>query len=500
MFKPQFLVFCVLGVSVLISGCETGISGTSNENQPPTTFLTVKEINRSDEGRLSSQINISWWGDDPDGYIEGYEIAINDTTEGNWIYTERTDSLFVLPITEGQDVDDVLFKVRSIDNEGLKDPNGARVVFPIKNSKPTVQIVPTESAPDTTYSIASFGWVIGDPDGFVNIDRTEIAFNDSNGVWTEIPFEDEEVFISLEIESSSADIFLGRSLRNTGITINGINENESNIFYVRTIDEAGASSPIDTVRWYVKEQTSNILLLNDVDLTNFNEIISFHRQQLDSIGLNNLDYWQINDGEFGSGRKVPLSDAFPSVIDPILQKTLAQWDHIYWVSNDLDRNITYAQEILNEFFDNGGTVFFNIPTKGLSNSDPLFNFLPIAELASFSGLQTGPLIRNGTDLTPIDNSNLPILQVTQNNTSVYPFKVASGATPLYSAEVRATLVTGGSQQYEGPNTVALRNPEGNVIFFGFDLRQLNGNSNVDDLLENLLNEQLCFDGSCQPKL
>lgn len=483
---------------MLVSGCDTGISGTMNENQLPSTFLTVNEINRQDDARLSSQIEISWWGDDPDGYIQGYEFAINDTSEGAWTYTERTDSTFVLPITEGQDVDDVLFKVRAVDNDGEKDPNGARVVFPIKNSRPTVQIVPTESAPDTTYSIASFGWVIGDPDGFVNIDRTEIAFNDTNGVWTEIPFgDDEEVFISLEIEGGVAEIFQGRSLLQTGITINGINENESNMFYVRTIDQAGAASPTDTVRWYVKEQSSNILLLNDVDLTNHAEIVAFHQQQLSSIGLDNIDYWQINDGEFGSGRKVPLSDAFPAVIDPILQKTLAQWDHIYWISNDLDRNITYAQEILVDFFNNGGTVFFNIPTKGLSNSDPLFDFLPIASLASFSGLQTGPLIRNGSEVTPVNNPDLPVLQVTQNNTNVYPFEVASGAFPLYSAEVRATLVTGGSQPYEGANTIALQNPERDMIFFGLELRQLNGNENVDDLLDYFLNEELCFDGSCQ---
>lgn len=499
MFKTRILLLVAVSTSLLISGCDTGITGSENENQLPSTFLTVKEINRSDDARLSSQINISWWGDDPDGYIEGYEFAINDTSEGAWTYTEKTDSLFVLPITRGQSADDVLFKVRAVDNSGGVDPKGARVVFPIKNTPPTVQVVPTESAPDTTYSIVSFGWVIDDPDGFINIERTEVAFNDTSaGSWTPIPFgDDEQVFISLEIEGSSAEIFQGRSLQATGLTIDGINQNGDNTFYVRTIDQAGASSEIDTVSWYVKEQQSNILFLNDVDLVNNAEIVAFHKSQMASVGLNNLDTWIINDGEFGSGRKVPLSDAFPSVIDPILQKTLAQWDHIYWVSNDLDRNITYAQEILVDFFDNGGTVFFNIPTKGLSNSDPLFDFLPIERLASFSGLQTGPFIRSGSPISPIDNPNLPVLEVTQNNTNVYPFEVASGTTPLYSAEVRATLVTGGSQEYDGPNTVALQNPEGNVVFFGIELRQINGNDNVDELLDYILNEELCFDGSCQ---
>lgn len=499
MFRSYIIILLLFATGLIISACETGISGTENENQLPKTFLTVNDINRSEDARLSSQINISWWADDPDGYIDGYEYAINDTSEGAWSFTRATDSTFVLPISQGQDVDNVLFKIRAIDNDGGVDPVGARVVFPIKNSNPTVEIVPTETVPDTTYSIASFGWIVDDPDGFINIERTEIAFNDTNGTWTEIPIaEDGEIFISLEIEDNSADVFLGRSVQSTNITVDGIRPNDSNIFYVRTIDQAGASSAIDTVSWYVKEQQSNILFLNDVDLTNNAEIAAFHKQQLSAVGLNNVDTWLINDGEFGSGRKVPLSDAFPGVIDPILQKTLAQWDHIYWISNDLDRNITYAQEILVDFFSAGGTVFFNIPTKGLSNSDPLFDFLPIANLASFSGLQTGPLIRNGSELSPIDNDQIPALEVTQNNTNVYPFEVSSGAIPLYSADIRATLVTGGSQAYDGPNTIALKNPEGNLIFFGIELGQVNGQDNVDVVLDYFLNTELCFDGSCQP--
>lgn len=496
-------LFFIVSIGFCVAACDSGISGNFNENQLPTTFLTVKEINQSEENRLSSQINISWWGDDPDGYVDGYEFAINDTSEGAWTYTKRTDSTFVLPITQGQAVDDVFFKVRSIDNDDDKDPKGASVVFPIKNSIPTVQVVPTESAPDTTYSITSFGWVMNDPDGFVNIERTEIAFNDTSGTWTNIPFgEDEEVFITLEIGDGAAEVFQGRSYRQTGITVEGINKNASNMFYVRTIDQAGASSEIDTVRWYVKEQNSNILFLNDNDLSNNQEIVAFHRDQLQSIGITNFDYWDISDGELESDRKVPLSNAFPSVIDPVLKRVLAQWDHIYWISNDLDRNITYAQEILVQFFDNGGNVFFNIPTKGLSNTDPLFNFLPIARYASYvgeedqEGLGTGPFIKKDNEIFPIQGQDT--LRVVQNITNVYGFEVTDAATPLYYADFRTTLSTGGTGVNTDPgDRVAFLNPEGNIVFFGIDLRLVNGNDNVDELLRYFLIDELCFDGSCQ---
>lgn len=88
MFRSYIIILLLFATGLIISACETGISGTENENQLPKTFLTVNDINRSEDARLSSQINISWWADDPDGYIDGYEYAINDTSEGAWSFTE----------------------------------------------------------------------------------------------------------------------------------------------------------------------------------------------------------------------------------------------------------------------------------------------------------------------------------------------------------------------------------------------------------------------------
>ena len=168
------LLFWIIG-----SSCETGITGDIIENQPPSTFMTIAGIDREDEFRLSSQIRISWWGNDPDGYVAGFEYAINDTSEGAWSFTIRTDSTFILPITEGQTVDDVLFKVRAIDNDGAKDPVGARLQYPIVNSTPSVKFKSNETPADTMFGIASFGWTIDDPDGLLNVRSTQITFNDT---------------------------------------------------------------------------------------------------------------------------------------------------------------------------------------------------------------------------------------------------------------------------------------------------------------------------------
>ena len=102
----------------LILSCETAPTGDFVDNRPPNTFLTVEQINREGDFRLSSQINISWWGTDSDGYIVGYEYAINDTSENAWSFTTKTDSTFILPISEGLSEDNVLFKIRAIDDDG----------------------------------------------------------------------------------------------------------------------------------------------------------------------------------------------------------------------------------------------------------------------------------------------------------------------------------------------------------------------------------------------
>ncbi|SMO83912.1 hypothetical protein [Gracilimonas mengyeensis] len=499
MYSSKYIIFFILA-GVIFAGCDSGITGEKNENQPPKTYLTVQEINRPDDNRLSSQITISWWGDDPDGYIQGFEYAIGDTTEDNWGYTERTDSTFILPITPGQAFDDVLFKVRAVDNQGLKDPKGARVVFPIKNTPPTVQIVSTESVPDTTYSIASFGWVVSDPDGFINIDRTEIAFNDTNGTWTEIPLEEnDEVFISLEIGEQSSQVYQGRSYRQTGISIEGINQNAENMFYVRTVDEAGAVSSVDTLRWFVKKQQSNILIIYDFAGAINKETIRYHKQKLAEIGLTNFDTWDISGGEFGTDGKVRLSENLPNVIDPVLQNTMVQWDHIYWISNSLNRNLTYAQEMLQQFFNAEGTLFINAPSSRISETDPLLNFLPIDSFTSYTGDDgrgDGPYIIRNSEITPVAAGSFPTLQITQSEINIYGFQVISAADALYQADIKMRTISG-FEDYDAPNTIALKNPEENMIYFGIPLSNVDGYDNVTELLNQFINQELCFNGACQ---
>lgn len=496
-FYKITLLFAVLVTSVL--SCDSSVSGNLNENVPPTTFLTVDKIDREGDFRLSSQISISWWGNDGDGYIVGYEYAINDTMDGDWTFTERTDSTFILPITEGQAEDDVLFKIRAIDNDGDTDPVGARLVFPIVNSSPSISINLTEKPADTLFSVASFGWTINDPDGLKNILTTEVAINDTVNGWTSIPIPEDEnrIFISLEVDNSSvgektASVFLGRSYTSAPeIEIPGTVVGQRNTFYVRTTDNAGAVSPIDSVSWYTKIQNSRTLFLNDYAGASSFANQAFHLNLLDQNGIT-PDVWIINDGEV-TNEKVALSSAFPLVVDPTLKKTLAKWDHIYWLSNDIDRNITYALDITDEFFENSdASIFVTMPMKGISQNDEIFSFLPVDSIGVLSGIQTGFLLNANTDVTSTSAGVTETLLIDSRIVGSYPLKPTSGGTALYETDFRATTLIGANQDYVGDESVAIENAEGNLIYFGLDLMNLDGNNNLNAMINELLIGRLNF--------
>ena len=460
--------------------------------------MTVDRINRDGDFRLSSQIDISWWGNDSDGYIVGYEYAINDTSEGAWTFTTKTDSTFILPITSGESIDDVLFKVRAVDNDEARDPVGARLVYPIVNSSPSVAINSTETPPDTLFSIASFGWTVDDPDGIGNIASTEIAVNDTINGWVEMPIPDGEntVFINIELENDGVlgeqlgTVYLGRSYTTAqNLNVPGLKVGEMNTFYVRATDNAGAVSNVDSKSWFIKPRTSNTLFLNDFYGSATLESQALHLSILNDLGIQ-PDVWMINDKEVAQ-EKVELSDAFPTVLDPTLKKTLAKWDHIYWVSDDIDRNITYALDITDEFFDDNGTMFVTIPTKNISINDEIFNFLPVDSLGVLEGIQTDFLLRNGTEVTPVSGSG-DTLTVNRSTTGIYPMKPIANATSLYDADFYATTVLGFNQDYQKSESVAIENPEGSLIYFGLEFTKLDSYNGLVNVLETMLIDRLNF--------
>lgn len=486
-------VSLIAALALITLSCQdTGVQGELKENRPPKTYLTLDGVNRPDDNRLNSQVRIRWWGDDPDGYITGYEYNINNT---GWRFTAKTDSVFVLPIPTGNETADVLFSIRAIDNQGALDPNPPSLTFPIVNSKPNIRFNTVEQPSDTTFHVFSFGWTASDPDGIANLDYTEIAVNDTVNGWVRMP--DGVNFVTVNIQNGTSatangQVFLGKSYVSTALILPGIVMNSGNTFYVRAVDQAGARSAIERKRWYVKRQTSRVLVVNDDASPNTQTRLNNHLNWLRQSGITTVDVIQATDGTASGGFKAPLSVAFQKTLDPTMNKTFAKWDYIYWVSENLDRNITYALEMTVDFFRTGGKMFINIPTKTLPSTDPVFTFLPFDRLGvpGVTGAQ-GFLIQSNTALTPVDVLTAPNARIgAANITGVSPLVPTGGSKVLYNAVFRVRQLIG-SQPFTGNPAIAVIGADGNMAYLGIDAASINP-ADIQPMIRFIVIDQLGF--------
>lgn len=515
MRKTQSLIILLF---ITIISCEDGLKGDFSENLEPNTSLTLNSINLPEGERLLSQVNISWWGDDPDGFVIGYEFFIGDplnASEEDWVFTNKSDSIFILPIPQGSNDADVTFSVRAVDNEDLRDSSPSSLVFPITNTEPSIQFIANELPPDTTYRILSFGFIATDPDGDLNLNRIEIALNDtsSENNWVEISVDAD--FVTLQIDDTlsipEARIFIGRNLRELDSKFSSVNLNQDNEFFIRSIDNAGSVSEVKSHVWYVKKQESKILFLNDYFGTSSNARAQLHLSVLENIGIDKVDYIDISDGVVSGGTRVALSNAFPDrdLANPTINKMLAEWDYIYWISDDLNRNIGYALELTTQFFEEGGKMFINIPIEFISDQNPIFQFLP------FQGVQAPPEERNAEFIVQKCTSIIaseglgynPSLRFKANVFPSYPIIPFTESVDLFEAEFRTVLRNPTAiADYDGIKIVSAMNQEQSILYFGFDLNDFTtssstcsdseGNlppSDLEGLLDYLIIETLGFE-------
>lgn len=492
-FKISILSFFVV---TIITACDSSLNGSFKENLPPKTHLTVKQINR-DENRLNSQINISWWGEDPDGYVVGFEFSIGgDTVTYPWVYTTSYDSTFVLPIPPGELEADIQFQVRAIDNEGLRDPVGASLQFPIKNSPPEVSFNAVESPPDTTFNVFSFGLVLSDPDGKANLNRIEIALNDKNE-WIQVSTDHTLItMISSKSQMATGEVslFSGSTLTPLESSFNNLKFDDTNTLYIRAFDNAEAVSKIDSLSWFVKSVTSRILVVNDFESATVPaDRYSTYKQYLTEAGITTYDELYLTEGSAGGNQRVLLSESLPdiSLTTPTITTLFAQWDFIIWFSSDLDRNISYTPILLPTFLGNGGKLFINVPSRNMEEDHPTFSILPIAGYTQLPSGARSFQIRNDSTIRPLTNISYPVLEISSNISSRYPLIASSGATELYIADFRVNMLLGNAQ-FEGNEVIAVKSAEENIIYFSLELSNINKAGNMGDFLKVMTIDELGF--------
>lgn len=492
---------------LILTGCDSDISGTPFENQPPNTELSVRDTslvdNINEEDRLASTVAASWSGSDPDGFVSAFEVRFYDddgflAPEEGWSRTTSTDTLVLLPIPRGERVANVVFEVRAIDNESSIDPTPARTVFPIQNAPPSLRLDSFESPPDTTFTIISFAWEIDDPEGIENIDRVEISLNDSTNFQT-LPADISFITLIANVDPNAAppaeidaEVLSGRALRSTNITLPGLRLDDDNILYLRAVDLTDTTSALvsypedETGTWFVKVPRGRILYVNDYRKNTWPSIQEFHLNLLGEYLPENeeIDTWNLSEPFVsGSGGNVGRSNALPASAEPMLEQSLALYEYIYWVStntinNTSGNNLPFAASATNTFFENGGRMMVHSPISPPADpadllGNPAILLLPVTGVVTFPDtLRQSLRLQSDAAITPVGSlpgvaTPLPPLKSPGFIIGTLPYQaLGDNVVELYSADYTYLTRQGGTGPWFGSSTVASISADQRVGLFG----------------------------------
>ncbi len=303
----RYLVF-ILVLIVTLAGCRRG---ELKPNELPDTRLSIESINLSGENRLNSQVRLSWYGTDQDGYIKGFEISLDNQ---NWDFTTVQDSVFIFALETGSDTTDIDFYVRAIDNDNNTDPSPAYLSIPLKNSVPVASFNDNLSPRDTALCVSTFSWEATDPDGDQTVQQVFVRFN--NGQWTEISTR--ENLISFVVDTSigsgpaTAQLYYGRNDEPENITIDGLQVGAENVLYIKAVDLAGSESAVDTSQsFYLRNKTpgADVLWVS----AHTPNIAAAYRSFLnkESVQYDFLDY----GSDFGSRQPVYWDPTFKLILN-----------------------------------------------------------------------------------------------------------------------------------------------------------------------------------------
>jgi len=451
-YPGRFLLIGVmLAFLVLWEVCGEHHSTKYNENLPPETSIFI-----SSSGTLnptqSVQV-ISWDGRDPDGFVIGFYYRWKselDSTE--WVFTRSYSDTFELSISG--DTASYTFQIKAIDDDSLADPTPASQLFPIKNTIPEINWVTNSRIPDTTFTVASFSWKANDLDGDSTITNFEWALDDTTN-WTSISGLSRAVTINAD---------------------NGLTEGE-HCFYLRAVDIAGAKSKIirmpEDATWYVKEPIGGYLLVDDYSSETIGSGYpdKYYKSTLKSL-IGDFNYWNIEE-------------QFPASTTQFTE-TLKLFDRIIWYTDlimETDDHFIAAQVAIPEVLDAGGKVIYicQFNTGFGSQGDPLA-FTPVDALESYySRISSAKIFYPQTDIQVAlsDTSiRLPELKTTTNIFGTYSVTPKEGSIVLYRYDGKVFVILG-----RNDNT-----REYDMVFSGAPLHLINGNNNLKDFLDIILND------------
>ncbi|MEX0966223.1 MAG: hypothetical protein WD077_03230 [Bacteroidia bacterium] len=474
------LILLLIGI---FSSCKDDIAGSPTANIPPETYTVADTIVRVGSDRFTSRITVRWWGDDPDGYLAGFEISQDG---GPWSFTTRQDSVFLVEIPPGQDTFDFILHVRAIDNDGVQDPTPAIIAYPVKNSAPLVAFQYSGGSPARnpvkTFPVIKYFWEATDPDGFANIDHFELYLNDT----TSAPFIIDAVFSSATLKAvnpeaalTDVEVLTGSSLIPEPGTMPGLRTNDSNVLYIRAVDQVGATSPlISSYSIYVKRVVSKVLLVNAYS-TNLQQREDFYLNHLGATGISNVDTLRVSEVVAGNYTSLAADN-------PTQEMIFALFDVLIWFGSEATTSLPMAQRTTDQFFNAGGKMF--IATNYSSAIEEQANFLDFTPIDSLVEPPAGSQFRLANDARIIPVlTGWPELKSVQILSSARPFYEAANTTAIYTAEITQSS-SSGANIWPGHSTIMAKRPasgQSNFIISSLELHNLDGNGNMQQFFQRL---------------
>lgn len=468
-------------IALLAVACK---KGELKPNEAPETKISVTEIDLTGEDRLSSEVTLHWSGTDIDGYVKGFEISFDNST---WTFVTDQDSTFNFSLSPGSDTVDIQFYVRAIDNQDLVDPTPAFLNIPIKNSPPEIRFDSTQAVNDTTYIVSTLAWHATDPDGDATLDSIYIRVN--NGGW--VYLEPTVALASLVpvdptvVGPADCQIYANPTGDLLSSTISGLLLEGDNQVFIKAVDQAGATSELDSTKvFYTKRKTSDLLLVNSNSSTvspTPNEVYF----PIISTVYGNYDYINLVEN---------TQENIPALWNPTFFFMMRLYDKVFWYGDETqlpntDLVLEGASNILQEFLNAGGKLLFSAKFPNtLTYESPITGFSPMDSLSSSSGQA-----RITTDSLVVAQPGFaayPDLTPSGFITGADPFYTTDTTNVIYKAQVSA--VSG----WTGPRNVCARTATANgtnQIFFSVELHKLNGNPQaLEDFFDLVLNTEFAW--------
>lgn len=497
MQKQTFFLFILF--ILMVYACRKDFEGDATSQGTPETYAVVDSIRRDSNNLLSTTVAASWWGESKIGFIKGYEVSIDN--QKTWQFTTQQSDTFLLNLPIGFDKGTLPIFIRAIDNLGQTDPTPAVMVFPVKNTSPTLLI---DYAPYLTGKKTStlpafrYFWSANDVDGAQDISGIEIVLNDTTKTPLLLPGNTIAATFAATHSGLNFDtsllVYPNSKTVPFADKLNGVVYNQLNRIYIRSVDRVGAKSAWAADSILVKKPISDMLMVNDY-VSSKVTVEAFYVNQLKALG----SPYDIFDTIESITTQLP-TDAFTA------KKVMEFYKKIIWYSDNPSFTMGYAQSTTETFFNNGGRMMMvcEVPNEFPSITDA-FSFTPVKE---FIVPPPGTILRmnTGAVMYPhIAGSGWPTLKATSILSSSRPFLTfeQSSGTFGYDSICRADLLaqnTSGVTPWQYPTNPAnvmskrkkMSTGKTDMIFMTLPLNKLNGNNNMDSLFRKALIQELEF--------